>query len=326
MPSGTPGGPVAAGTPGGFLIPGPPGQDGRTILSGPKAPGAGDGVDGDFWIRTDLWLIYGPKAAGAWPAGVLIIGADGPAGLDGRTVLNGTAAPTSQGVAGDFYIRTSTWEIYGPKSGLGTWPGPTSLIGPAGSAGAAGAAGDSGGCLPGVFRRPEFVNTDTYLTAALLASRLYLARFRAPRSGKIKTLRTWNGPNSVLSGRNAKFVVYGAGTDGWPSARLYTSSGFALSNSNSNYTQSSVNVNVAAGDCWAGLTFDGAISANSNLAGLSARFGGITTDPISGGSANVDAIAYDSSYASPADPIGSLTRVNLNGTTCPLVYIEWDIQ
>jgi hypothetical protein len=48
--------------------------------------------------------------------------------------LYGTAAPTTEGDNGDFYIRTSTNFIYGPKAS-GTWPAGTSLIGPAGDDG-----------------------------------------------------------------------------------------------------------------------------------------------------------------------------------------------
>lgn len=263
---------------------------GQTVLSGGQGP---EGPEGDP-------------------------GLEGPPGAPGASVLNGLGAPgAGVGSNGDFYINTSTWTIHGPKA-AGAWPAGVALRG------TDGAAGDSGGVLDGVWRRPEFVNTDTYLTGALTGSRLYLTRHRVPRDAKLKSLKWWNGPNSVLSGRSAKALVYTPGTNGWPSVRAYVSAAQALSNSNSTYTLSAINVNIDAGDCWIGLVFDAAISASSNLAGLSARYAGFTTDPISGSGSNVDAIAYDSSYSSPADPIGSLTRVNLNGNTCPLIYPEWD--
>lgn len=63
-------------------------------------------------------------------------GIDGVNGIDGKTVLNGTAVPTTEGVDGDFYIKTDTNEIYGPKSG-GLWGSPTSLVGPQGPSGSA---------------------------------------------------------------------------------------------------------------------------------------------------------------------------------------------
>ena len=58
----------------------------------------------------------------------------GDAGEDGNTVLYGTAAPTTEGVDGNFYIRTTTNYIYGPKA-AGVWPAGTSLVGPTGPAG-----------------------------------------------------------------------------------------------------------------------------------------------------------------------------------------------
>jgi hypothetical protein len=57
--------------------------------------------------------------------------------------LYGTAAPTTEGANGDFYIRTSTNFIYGPKA-AGTWPAGTSLIGPTGPTGATGSTGATG--------------------------------------------------------------------------------------------------------------------------------------------------------------------------------------
>ena len=45
-----------------------------SLLNGTAPPTVADGVDGDFWIDTTAWFIYRPKAAGAWPAGVNMIG------------------------------------------------------------------------------------------------------------------------------------------------------------------------------------------------------------------------------------------------------------
>jgi len=70
-------------------------------------------------------------------------GADGADGADGNTILYGTAAPTTEGVDGDFYIRTTTNFIYGPKA-AGVWPAGVSLVGPQGSQGETGATGPTG--------------------------------------------------------------------------------------------------------------------------------------------------------------------------------------
>src|SRR6478672_817966 len=94
---------------------------------------------------------FGPKATATAEAGDLFMITRGSgAGLEvekvdpvdaATTVLSGSGAPASgTGSDGDFYIRTSDWTIYGPKT-AGAWGSATSLIGAAGSAGAAGAAG-----------------------------------------------------------------------------------------------------------------------------------------------------------------------------------------
>tara|TARA_R110000868_G_scaffold936_1_gene7115 strand:- start:7024 stop:8595 length:1572 start_codon:yes stop_codon:yes gene_type:complete len=44
------------------------------ILQGTGAPSNSLGADGDVYFRTDVLTFYGPKAAGAWPAGVSMIG------------------------------------------------------------------------------------------------------------------------------------------------------------------------------------------------------------------------------------------------------------
>lgn len=59
-------------------------------------------------------------------------------------VLNGTQPPAANiGIPGDFFIDTTTSNLYGPKTKAG-WGRPTSLKGPAGPAGATGEAGAKG--------------------------------------------------------------------------------------------------------------------------------------------------------------------------------------
>jgi hypothetical protein len=148
------------------------GADGNTVLYGTAAPTT-EGVNGNFYIRTSTNFLYGPKAGGVWPSGTSLVGSqgsqgiqgvqgatgsagaagaqgpagsngsNGSAGADGNTVLYGTAAPTTEGVNGNFYIRTSTNFLYGPKAG-GVWPSGTSLVGPQGSQGIQGVQGATG--------------------------------------------------------------------------------------------------------------------------------------------------------------------------------------
>lgn len=52
--------------------------DGNTVLYGAGAPIAAQGVDGNFYIDTTAHDLYGPKASGAWPSGIHLIGAPIP--------------------------------------------------------------------------------------------------------------------------------------------------------------------------------------------------------------------------------------------------------
>lgn len=93
-----------------------PGPIGETGATGPTGPTGATGATG---------------AAG--PTGAI-----GAAGADGKTILNGTGAPSGgTGVDGDFYYDPATSMMYGPKAS-GTWPAGVSLIGATGPAGAAG--------------------------------------------------------------------------------------------------------------------------------------------------------------------------------------------
>lgn len=124
----------------------------NTVLNGVGAPAPLLGNNGDFYIDTATYNIYGPKTAGVWGAPTSLVGPAGPAGApgapgapgtNGNSVLNGIVPPgPADGVNGDFWIDTATDFIYGPKAG-GVWPAGVSLVGPVGPAGPAGASGVS---------------------------------------------------------------------------------------------------------------------------------------------------------------------------------------
>lgn len=49
------------------------GADGKTILNGTADPSnQTTGTDGDFYINTNTWNLFGPKTAGEWGSGILI--------------------------------------------------------------------------------------------------------------------------------------------------------------------------------------------------------------------------------------------------------------
>lgn len=87
-------------------------------------------------------------------------GPTGSTGANGKTILNGSSAPSSgTGVTGDFYLRTSNYTLYGPRSsspvgggeegggeegGRSYWNTSVSLIGPTGPTGPTGNTGPTG--------------------------------------------------------------------------------------------------------------------------------------------------------------------------------------
>lgn len=57
----------------------------------------------------------------------VIVSAPGPQGPGGRTILNGSGAPSNNlGITGDFYYDTVSTYFYGPKLSDSTWAGATS--------------------------------------------------------------------------------------------------------------------------------------------------------------------------------------------------------
>lgn len=71
-------------------------------------------------------------------------GGSGGTGADGNTWLSGSGAPDNgDGRNGDFYLNTTSGEIYGPKT-AGDWGSPILVVGDTGPQGPAGPQGDPG--------------------------------------------------------------------------------------------------------------------------------------------------------------------------------------
>ena len=131
-------GPKAGGVwpPGTSLI-GPAGADGNTILYGAGNPLATLGVNGNFYINTTTHFLFGPKAAGAWPAGTSMVGPAGavgpigpvggvgPAGPEGPIGPEGPEGPigppgaiAEAPIDGNQYARRdAAWSIVAPAGG-----------------------------------------------------------------------------------------------------------------------------------------------------------------------------------------------------------------
>jgi hypothetical protein len=98
---------------------------GNVFLQHPSSdPSGAVGGNGDYFFRTDVGKLFGPKSGGLWPSGVLLLGATGATGTMGNAIYFGTQSAGSLGsvgYSGDFYINTARTAMYGPKSGS-TWP------------------------------------------------------------------------------------------------------------------------------------------------------------------------------------------------------------
>jgi hypothetical protein len=105
------------------------GENGNTILNGDFIPTI-EGVDGDFFIRTDTLELYGPKTAVGWgEEPTSLVGLTGLDGSDGNTILSSFSPPlNSEGVDGDFFLNIETSDFYGPKTS-GVWGPAVSLLG-----------------------------------------------------------------------------------------------------------------------------------------------------------------------------------------------------
>jgi len=63
------------------------------------------------------------------PSNEVVVSTPGPQGPRGKSILNGTGAPSENfGVEGDFYYDKNTTRFYGPKPTDLTWAGTTNYL------------------------------------------------------------------------------------------------------------------------------------------------------------------------------------------------------
>jgi len=125
------------------------GGGGATILTGSGAPSSGTGANGDVYIDTTAWEIYGPKASGAWGTATSLVGPAGAAGAAGTNGANGTAATVAVGSVTTGAAGSSASVSNAGTSGAAVFNftiprGDTGSAGAQGPSGPAGAAGSNG--------------------------------------------------------------------------------------------------------------------------------------------------------------------------------------
>jgi len=120
------------------------GTNGNTILYGTTNPANNTtGVDGNFYINTASYVIFGPRAAGVWPAGISMLGNDGatgPIGPQGSTGPQGVAGATGAAGANGEGVPAggATGQVLAKNSGTNydtTWINPPAGSGDSGSSG-----------------------------------------------------------------------------------------------------------------------------------------------------------------------------------------------
>ena len=103
------------------------GATGETGATGDSAPEVvlNYSIDGaTLWHETytegDLYVRVSTDGESTWSGAMKFIGDDGEAGADGtdgNTILSGAVDPTTEGEDGDFYLNTTSWDVFKKTSG-----------------------------------------------------------------------------------------------------------------------------------------------------------------------------------------------------------------
>lgn len=180
----------------GISLVGPSGPTGPAGADGAAGP-AGPAGDSAYQVATDNGFVGDEPA---WLASLVgPQGPEGPAGAAGRTVLSGTVDPTTEGADGDFYIRTDTSTLFGPKAS-GAWGSGTSLIGPTGATGSTGSTGPAGDSAYVVATNNGFVGDEPAWLASLVGP-------TGPAGAAGNTVRSSSGVPGAGTGVDGDFNI-----------------------------------------------------------------------------------------------------------------------
>ena len=137
------------------------GAAGSKWYNGAGTPAAGTGVSGDYYLNTTNGDVYVKTTSWAVITNIKgETGATGSAGANGATWLSGSSAPTTQGVNGDFYLNTTTYDV--SLKTAGTWNVVVNIKGPIGNTGTTGATGATGKGISSITKTNTVGQIDTY--------------------------------------------------------------------------------------------------------------------------------------------------------------------
>lgn len=77
-------------------------------------------LEGEMAVETDTGKFKVGDGTTTWGSLIYSSGTQGPAGADGATWLSGAVDPTTEGVDGDFYLNTVSYDVFEKISGVWT--------------------------------------------------------------------------------------------------------------------------------------------------------------------------------------------------------------
>lgn len=136
-------------------------------------------------------------------------GANGADGADGATWLFGTAAPSTQGKTGDFYLNTSNFDVY--SKATGSWVKTGNIKGATGERGTNGATGAKGvsmRLLGAWSNSTAYVNNSAYIDIVTYSGNTYACKTsntaQAPTNTTYWTLIAQKGATGAKGADGAK--------------------------------------------------------------------------------------------------------------------------
>tara|TARA_R110000765_G_scaffold93781_3_gene176756 strand:- start:7148 stop:8008 length:861 start_codon:yes stop_codon:yes gene_type:complete len=180
------------------------GLDGSIWYAGAGIPGAGIGVDGDYFLNTLTGDVYGPKTGGAWGAITMNLvgasGTNGTNGTDGNSFYTGTGTPSGAlGISGDSYVDLASAELFIWQR-TAFWTNTT--IGLKGADGADGADGVDGSV--GSF----IASNESVVTAAITTSSADVITFVPDVTNNWDNLKITFSGSFGTPGTGGTFAVY----------------------------------------------------------------------------------------------------------------------